>query len=147
MKIHQLSVFVENKVGRLWAACESLSANGVNIVTLSLADTQQYGILRLIVRDWHAAKAVLEQSGFVVNVTEVLAVEVADEPGGLAKVLRVLEEKGQNVEYMYAFASKVGDKAVLVFRVKDPDAAIAALAEAEVAVVSDVELYQRLERN
>ena len=147
MKIHQLSVFVENKVGRLRAACETLAEHGVNIVTLSLADTQQYGILRLIVRDWRRAKEVLEQSGFVVNVTEVLAVEVVDQPGGLARVLRALEDKQQNVEYMYAFASKFGDKAVLVFRVKDPDGAIAALSESNVAIVSDVELYERLERS
>jgi hypothetical protein len=146
MKLHQLSVFVENKVGRLRAPCEALAAAGINLVTLSLADTQQYGILRLIVRDWRKAKAVLEQHGFVVNVTEVLAIEVPDRPGGLAEILRAIEEAKINVEYMYAFTEKQGDKAALVFRVKDPDAALQALAAAEVKVIDQVGLYERLDR-
>ncbi|MFZ5833312.1 MAG: ACT domain-containing protein [Planctomycetota bacterium] len=146
MKIHQLSVFVENRVGRLRAPCDVLAHAGMNIATLCLADTQQYGILRIIVRDWQKAKTALEQHGFVVNVTEVLAIEVPDRPGGLAEVLRVIEEAEINVEYMYAFAEKLGDKAALVFRVKDPDAAVEALAQSSVNVIGNVELYSRLDR-
>ena len=116
MKIQQLSIFLENKPGRLVAACEVLAAAGINLITLSLADTQRFGILRLIVRDWQRAKEVLEAAGLVVKVTDVLAIEVPDQPGGLAGVLRAIERAAINVEYMYAFTEKVGDKAVLVFR-------------------------------
>jgi len=145
MKIHQLSVFVENKPGHLALPCRLLSREGINIATLSLADTQRFGILRLIVRDWRQAKEVLERGGFAVNVTEVLAVEVADRPGGLTEILDVLEGAQVNVEYMYAFAVKLGDKAVLVFRFDKPDAAACTLAEAGISVLSNVELYDRLE--
>ena len=140
MKIHQLSVFVENSPGHLRAPCQVLADAGINLATLSLADTQQYGILRLIVRDWQRAKAVLEAAGFVVNVTEVLAIEVPDRPGGLADVLRVIEQANINVEYMYAFAEKRDDKAVLIFRFENADAAIDALKHSEVNVISNVDL-------
>jgi hypothetical protein len=143
MKIHQLSVFVENKPGRLRPPCDVLAKAGINIVTLCLADTQQYGILRMIVRDWQQAKAVLEAAGFVVKITEVLAVEVPDHPGGLAELLHVIEGSGMNVEYMYAFAEKLLDKAVLVFRFEDADAAAKALAESRVTVIGDIDLFSR----
>ena len=118
----------------------ALADAGINLATLSLADTQQYGILRLIVRDWQRAKAVLEAAGFVVKVSEVLAIEVPDRPGGLADVLRVIEQAKINVEYMYAFAEKRDDKAVLVFRFQEPDAAIRALEHSEVNVINHVDL-------
>jgi hypothetical protein len=143
MKIQQLSVFVENKLGRLRAPCEALAAAGINVTTLSLADTQQYGILRLVIRDWQKAKQVLEQSDFVVTVTEVLAIEVCDRPGGLVEVLRAIEDAKINVEYMYAFAEKVNDRAALIFRVKDPDAAVAALANSAVTLLPNVDLFAR----
>jgi len=145
MKIHQLSVFIENKPGRLRAPCEVLCNAGLNIVTLSLADTQQYGILRMIVPDWQRAKEVLEAAGIVVIVTEVLALEVPDRPGGLAEVLRIIEQAGINVEYMYAFTEKLGNRAALVFRFQDPDKALSALADSQVNVLNPVELYRRLE--
>ncbi len=147
MKIHQLSVFVENKPGRLAAPCRLLADAGINIVTLSLADTQQFGILRLLVRDWQQAQKVLEDAGMVVNVTEVLAVEVPDRPGGLADLLDVVGRSEVNVEYMYAFAEKLDDKAILVLRFDDPDKAISVLANGSVNVLNGVELYQRLERD
>jgi hypothetical protein len=139
MKIQQLSVFVENSPGHLRAPCRLLADAGVNLTTLSLADTQQFGILRLIVRDWQRAKAVLEAAGFAVNTVEVVAVEVPDRPGGLADVLQVIERAKVNVEYMYAFAEKRDDKAVLIFRFDDPDAAIRALQNSEINVVSNVD--------
>jgi hypothetical protein len=145
MKIHQLSVFLENKPGRLAAPCEVLAEAGINLVTLSLGDTRQFGILRLIVRDWQRAKDVLEAAGVAVKVTEVLAIEVDDRPGGLAAILRTIEQAGLNVEYMYAFTEKVGDRAALVFRVDKPDAAACALTKAGISVLGDVELYKRLE--
>jgi hypothetical protein len=145
MRITQLSVFVENKPGRLALPCRLLAQSGINIVTLSLADTQRFGILRLIVRDWTRAKEALERGGFAVNVTEVLAVEVADRPGGLAELLDVLERAEVNVEYMYAFATKLGDKAVLVFRFDKADEAAEALAKCGMNVLSQVELFSRIE--
>lgn len=145
MKLHQLSVFLENKPGRLTAPCKVLAEAGMNILTLSLADTQQFGILRLIVRDWEKAKALLEKAGYVVKITEVVAVEVADRPGGLAKVLSVIEQLGINVEYMYAFTFRREDKAVLVFRFEDPDAAIQSLKAKGVNLIGSVELYDRVE--
>jgi hypothetical protein len=146
MKIHQLSLFLENKPGRLSEPCNVLANAGINILTLSLADTQQFGILRLIVRDWQKAKDVLGEAGFVVNVTEVVATEVADKPGGLAHVLDLLEAGGINIEYMYAFTFRNEDKAVLVFRFDNPDAAIDLLKSKEINVVGGVELYARAER-
>ena len=143
MKIHQLSMFLENKPGRLSEACRALANANINILTLSLADTQQFGILRLIVRDWEKAKKVLEDMGCVVNIIEVVATEVEDRPGGLAEVLDVIEEADINIEYMYAFTFRKEDKAVLVFRFDNPDAAITALQAKKVNVIGSVELYER----
>ncbi len=142
MKIHQLSMFMENKPGRLSEPCRVLADAGINILTLSLADTQQFGILRLIVRDWQEAKDVLEKSGAVVNITEVVATEVDDKPGGLAVILETIEEAQLNIEYMYAFTFRSGDKAVLVFRFDNPDAAIDVLQQKGINVIDSVELYE-----
>jgi len=143
MKIHQLSIFLENKPGRLSEPCRLLANAGINILTLSVADTQQFGILRLIVRDWEQAKQALEQSGCVVNVTEVVATEVEDKPGGLAEILDIIEDAGLNIEYMYAFTFRSGDKAVIVFRFNNPDLAIQALQRKNINVINGVELYDR----
>ncbi len=141
MKIHQLSMFLENKPGRLSEPCRLLANAGINILTLSLADTQQFGILRIIVHDWEKARKVLEGAGCVVNVTEVVATEVEDQPGGLAKILEVIEQAKLNIEYMYAFTFRSGDKAVLVFRFNDPDAAVDVLQAKGINVIGNVELY------
>ena len=145
MKLNQLSVFLENKPGQLGIPCRALAKANVNILTLSLADTQQFGILRLIVRDWEKAKAILEKAGCVVNVTEVVAIEVADRPGGLAEVLEIIETARLNIEYMYAFTFRRGNKAVIVFRFDDPDAAVALMQSKGINVVGNVELYQLVE--
>jgi hypothetical protein len=144
MKIPQLSVFVENKPGHLIVPCRLLAEAGISIVTLSLADTQKFGVLRLIVRQWQRAKEVLEAGGLVVNVTEVLAIEVPDRPGGLAELLDVFEHAGINVEYMYAFTARMGNCAVMVLRFDNLDAAIAALTRAGINPVSPVNLYDHL---
>ena len=143
MKIHQLSVFLENKPGQLRTACEVLTKARINLVTLSLADTAQFGILRLIIQDWQKAKTVLEKAGCVVKVTEVLAIEVADRPGGLAQILEIVDRAGLNIEYMYAFAEKRGDRALLVFRFTDPDAALQVLQAASINPIGTVELFNR----
>jgi hypothetical protein len=146
MKIKQLSLFLENKPGHLSSVCQTLADAGVNILTLSLADTQQFGILRLVARDWEKAKAVLESAGNVVQVTDVLATEVDDRPGGLASLLKVLESAKVNVEYMYAFTFHNADKAIMFFRFDDPDKAIGALEKKNINVVGPVTLFERAER-
>ena len=143
MKLNQISLFLENKPGHLSGACRTLADAGINILTLSLADTQQFGILRLIVQDWTAAKKVLEEAGYVVKLTEVVATEVEDRPGGLATILHTLEEAGVNIEYMYAFTFGAKDRAVMVFRFDQPDAAIQVLHKADIHVLDSVELFQR----
>ncbi len=140
MKITQLSVFAENKPGHLVAPCKMLAESGVNIRALSLADTQKFGILRLIVSDPKKATKLLEDGGFMVKATEVLAIEVPDHPGGLSEVLSALEKSTVNIEYMYAFPFGRGEKAVLIFRFSDPDAAIKHLQSAGISLVSREEL-------
>ena len=125
MKIHQLSLFLENKPGHLSAICRRLAEEKINIVTLSLADTEQFGILRLIIGEWERARDVLQKAGFVVKVTEVVAMEVDDRPG----------------EYMYAFTFHRGDRAVLVVRFDNPDGAIETLKAGDVNILDSVELY------
>jgi hypothetical protein len=146
MKIHQLSVFVENKPSQLTDPCRLLAKAGIDIRTLTLADTEQFGILRLIVSDWEDAARVLEQAGYIVNVTEVLAVEVPDRPGGLADLLEVFEKTDINIEYMYAFTFGRGETATLIFRFNNPDAAIERLQSAGIVVIGSSEVYRRIER-
>ena len=145
MKIKQLSLFLENKTGALSRPVKLLAKAKLNILTLSIADTQQFGILRFVVRDWAKAKRVLEKAGFVVKVSEMVAIEVADEPGGLAKILTTLEKARVNLEYMYGFTMKSEDKGVLAFRFDDPDSAIAALKKKKINPVSSVDLFKRLQ--
>ena len=140
MKLQHLSVFLENKPGQLKDACDLLAREEINIQTLSLADTKQFGILRLIIKDWERAKSVLEQGGFVVKLTEVLAIEVSNRPGGLAEILGPIEAAKLNVEYMYAFSSARNDKAILVFRFSDVDSAIEKLKAAGVNMIDSVDL-------
>jgi hypothetical protein len=140
MKLTQLSVFLENKPGQISLPCKALAQAGINILTLSLSDTQQFGILRLIVRDWRKAKAALEQAGCVVNITEVIALEVEDRPGGLAELLQLIERGAVNIEYMYAFTFGRNKKAVMVFRFDDPDKALELLRLNNVNVLGSVDL-------
>jgi hypothetical protein len=141
MKLPQLSVFLENRPGSLLEPLQVLATADINLVSISLADTEQFGILRLVLKDWEFAKSVLEKDGWVVNVTDVVAVDVDDQPGGLVKMLAVLAEAGINIEYMYAFALRRNVKAVLLFRFEDPDAAIEVLDKAGIGVIQEDELY------
>ena len=127
MRVEQIAVFLENKSGRLAEITAVLAENNINIRALSVADTADFGILRLIVDNVDAAKKVLKENGCTVGKTNVIAVEVPDRVGGLAGVLKTIETAGLNVEYMYAFVNKSGENAVLIFRFDDIDAAIAAL--------------------
>ena len=145
MKLKQLSLFLENKPGALSAPVKLLADAGINILTLSIAEARQYGILRLLVRDWKGAKSLLEKHGLLVKVTDVLAIEVADRPGGLAEVLAALEQAGINLEYMYAFTLKRDSKGLLLFRFDDPDHAIKVLQKRKIKVVGNADLFKRLE--
>ncbi len=145
MTIHQLSLFLENKPGHLNSICRTLADAGINIVTLSMADTDQFGILRLIIREWEQAKSVLEANGFAVNVTQVVATEVDDRPGGMAAILAILEAGGINIEYMYAFTWRRGNSAVLIFRFDDAPRAIDVLQKAGKNVLGRVDLFKGMD--
>ncbi len=140
MKITQLSVFAENKPGQLIAPCRVLAEAGVNIRALSLADTQRFGILRLIVNDAATAREALEKAGFLVKTTEVVGIEVPDRPGGMAEVLGALESAAVNIEYMYAFPFGQGENAVVIFRFDNPDAAITRLQQAGINLMATHQL-------
>lgn len=141
MRVEQISVFLENKAGRLAEVTRILSEAGVNIRALSLADTSDFGILRLIVNDNNKAKEVLRAHGFTVGKTDVVAVEVEDRPGGLCKILDILDEAGVNVEYMYAFVQQSGDNAVIIFRFDNLDEAVRILTEKGVTVINGSKVY------
>jgi len=119
-----------------------LAKAGINIVTLSLADTQNFGILRLIVKDWRKAEKLLSSHDFTVKTTDVVAIEIDDRPGGLANILGVLEKSALNVEYMYAFPSGKDGKAVLVFRFEKPDEALKVLSAEGVNVLGEAHLFK-----
>jgi len=141
MKVTQLSTFIENRPGRLHAACTALATKGVNIHTLMLADTAEFGILRLIVADPAAGKAVLDAAGYVTRLTEVVAVEVPDDAGGLARILIEADAAGLNIEYMYAFSTVVGKHAVVIIRFAEPDRAVSELQQRGINVVAPVMLF------
>jgi hypothetical protein len=141
MKIHQLSLFLENRPGHLIEPMLVLAREGVDVRTLSVADTAQFGILRMIVSDWPKASQALQKAGYVVKVTEVLAVEVPDRPGGLAEVLALFQAGSINIEYLYAFPFGRAGKAVIIFRFDQPDEAIERLRTAGINVVDSVEVY------
>ncbi len=141
MKVDQIAVFLENKSGRLAEITKVLADNDINIRALSVADTADFGILRVIVNDTDKAKNVLKQNGFTVSVAEVVAVEVADRSGGLSEVLEVISSANINVEYMYAFVQKSGENAVIIFRFDDSDAAVIALKNADIRILSGENIY------
>ncbi len=143
MKMKQLSVFLENRPGALSRPVTILAKAGVNILTMSLADTQNFGILRFIVKDWEGVKTLLEDNDFVVKVTDVVAVEVPDKPGGLADILKVVEKARVNLEYMYGFTLKQEGKGLLALRFDDPDRAVEALRKKGINTVAGVELFKR----
>jgi len=145
MRIRQISIFLENKPGQLSAICRALADVGVNIATLSLADTSDFGIVRMIVDDHERARSVLADKGHVVNIREVVAVCVPDRPGGMAEVMQVLDGAGANIEYSYAFSFHKGEKAVLVFRFADAAKAESALKAAGYTTLGEDEVKGKVE--
>ncbi|MFW6284399.1 MAG: ACT domain-containing protein [Desulfosalsimonas sp.] len=141
MQAEQISIFLENKAGRISEVTGILWQNQVNIRALAVADTTDFGVLRLIVDDNAKAEQVLKESGFTVRKTKVVAVEVADQPGGLHRILEMLYKAGINVEYMYAFVRQSGDNAVMIFRFDQPEEAIAVLSQNGVTIVEGARLY------
>ena len=142
--LRQLSLFLENRPGQLRAPCEALAGAGVDILTMSLADTDRFGILRLVLRDPERGQRALEQAGMVVNVTDVVPIEVDDGPGGLAEVLAALDEARIGVEYMYPFtvAPRAG-KAAIVFRFDDAERALAEVKARGLRVLEESELLAK----
>lgn len=141
MKVEQISIFLENKSGRLAEVTKILGEAGINIRALSLADTIDFGILRLIVNDHEKAKLVLKENGFTVGITNVIAVEVSDRPGGLSAILGFIDEANLNVEYMYAFVERSSDQAVVIFRFDDLDKAIKVLKSKGITVLEGRKVY------
>ena len=142
MTINQISIFLENRTGQLAKICRTLADNDLSIVTLSLADTTDFGIVRMIVSDHDKARDVLSAAGHVVKVTPVFAVTVPDRPGGMAEVAGKLAEAGCDIEYSYAFAFHHGEKAVLVFRFADDTKAADVLAAAGFATLSEKQIEE-----
>ena len=141
MRVEQLSIFLENKAGRLAEATAALAEAEINIRALSLADTSDFGVLRLIVNDTHKAKESLKSKGFTVGETEVVAVEVPDKPGGLHNILETLQKADINVEYMYAFVQQSGNNAVMIFRFENVSEAVKILEKSGITVIDGKRLY------
>jgi hypothetical protein len=140
MSVKQISVFLENKKGRLADVTRILAAESVNIRALSLADTADFGVLRIIVNDPERCLAVLKKASFVAQVTEVVAIEVEDTPGGLSRILEKLDAAGVNVEYMYAYVEKSRDNAVVICRIDDRERAATVLRGAGIATLDSAAL-------
>lgn len=142
MLVKQISVFVENQHGRLAEIIGILGKNGIDISALSIADTTDFGILRLIVNDPPKAEAVLRDNGMVVKTTEVIALAVEDTPGGLAKALEIISGAGLTIEYMYAFIGKSDVGALVIIRVDQPEEAVGLLEKSGISIVDAKDVYR-----
>jgi hypothetical protein len=140
MSVKQISVFLENKKGRLAEVTRILSQERINIRALSLADTADFGVLRIIVNDPDRCLAVLKAASFVAQVTEVMAVEVEDKPGGLSRILEVLDGENVNVEYMYAYVEKSRENAIVICKINDRSRALDVLAKHGITTISGEQL-------
>ena len=137
MKIKQISIFLENRKGRLYDVCSLLGKNDINIRALNVAETESFGILRIVVNKPDAAVKVLKDADIVAKITDVIAIEVDDRPGGLADILKALADEDVNIEYMYGFVEKSSDKALMVFRFDDVDKAAAILKKHNIKIVTE----------
>ncbi len=143
MLVKQISVFLENKEGRVAQVTQILSDSNINIRALSIADTTEFGILRLIVDKPEKAEGALKEEGFTVSITEVIAISIEDEPGGLAKALELLHENKISVEYIYAFISKTSHRANVILRVESCERAIESLETGGFLVLTANEVYDQ----
>ena len=142
MIVKQISVFIENKKGRLLEIAEILAKNNIDISALSLADTDEYGVLRMIVSDPHKAKEVLGESRITAKVTDTLAVAIDDRPGGFAESLKILTDKGIEIKYMYALVSHQKGKAIMILSVNDPNFADRILSESNECSIDPSSIYR-----
>lgn len=139
--VDQLSIFLENKEGRLLNTLDIIEKLGINIRALSIADTSEFGILRLIVTDPIAVKEKLEENDFIVKITKVLAVAINDEPGGLNKVLRVLDDNNINLEYLYAFVEQKTYNAIVILKLENMEEGLKILKEGNSEIISSEDIY------
>ncbi len=137
MKIKQISIFLENRKGRLYDVCALLGKNDINIRALNVAETEAFGILRIVVNKPDAAVKALKDAGIVAKITDVVAIEVDDRPGGLTDILKVLADEDVNIEYMYGFVEKSSDRALMVFRFDDVDKAVNILKKHSIKIVTE----------
>ena len=142
MRVGQISVFLENKTGRLAEVTSILNEAQINIRALSVADTSDFGVLRLIVNNTEKAEKVLKDNGFSVGKTNVVAVEVEDKPGGLHRILDLLTQAGVNVEYMYSMVTQHNNNAVMIFRFENTDNALKLLKENNITVINGDDVYE-----
>ncbi len=147
MTINQISVFLENKPGQLAEFTRLLEKNQIDMRALSIAETQDFGILRLIVDDPYKTVNVVKEAGYICSITPVLAVELSDKPGSLVKILTALEEGGVNVEYTYAFITRKKNAAYMVFRVNDPEKAVKLLIQNKVRPVTQDDISSLFSEN
>ena len=140
MAIKQLTVFVENKQGALVTITDILSKHNINLRALSIAETQDFGILRLIVNDDAAAEKILTEKGYLIKITEVIGVKISDAPGKLSEALKILDENKINMEYLYAFMARTEKHAYVVIRVEDNNAAEAALTAANFKLITEADI-------
>lgn len=140
--IKQISVFVENKKGRLAKITDVLGRGGIDLIALSIADTTNFGIMRCIVNDPDKALALLKDGGFTASTTEVIVAEVVDKPGGLAFVLALLDKAGISVEYLYSFVRTPSENALILFRVEDIAAATQALKAGGVKLLEEQDIQK-----
>lgn len=141
MKIKQLSIFLQNRMGSLSKPLEVLSKNGINIRAMCMADTSEFGILRLVVNDPLKGKEVLEENNFLVKITEIIGVEMNDTPGGLTDVLKVIKDNEIDLEYLYAFTHDKVDKAILLLHAEDIDKLIKVIEDNDIVIVPSAEVY------
>lgn len=142
MFVKQISIFLENKSGRLSEVTRTLGENDIDISALSIADTTDFGILRLIVNDPEKAETILKAEGFTVSATSVIAIGVQDKPGGLAKALDILDREKIGIEYMYAFVSKSEDEALVILKVAEPEKAVDTLKANGISVLTSSQVYK-----
>ena len=142
MAVKQISIFVENKEGRIKKAIDTLAKAGINIRALSIADTTKYGILRLIVSDNEKAIEALENDGFIVKENEVIVLAVPDEPNGLNSTLAIFDEKDINLEYLYAFVSSKVDEAIVAMRLENMEKAIEALKDSDAKILDENDIEE-----
>ncbi|MFR8086959.1 MAG: ACT domain-containing protein [Lachnospirales bacterium] len=144
MSLQQLSVFVENRPGSLVSVLKTLAGAKIDLNGLSVADTTEFGVLRLILSDPARGEEVLQEAGFIVKATDVLAIDVNDTPGGLFQIADMLSSHGLNIEYMYAFGTKKDHHAMIIFKTEDNRKAADILKDGGVHVLDSQEVYERL---